>query len=64
MATRGECSSAGELRPDREWGLDPMWFSHVHLLGFDLLALRPAPHMQGSFYSVSHFVFHLSLFGF
>lgn len=48
----GETSSSGavrELRPVREWGLDPMCFAHVRLLGFELLALRPVPHMQGSF---------------
>lgn len=56
MATAGEACRAGrELRPVREWGLDPMCFTHVHLLGFDLLALRPVPHMQGlTFRSDSH----------
>ncbi|KAG0561379.1 hypothetical protein KC19_9G060400 [Ceratodon purpureus] len=50
MAMGGEASGAvRELRPVREWGLDPMCFAHVRLLGFDLLALRPVPHMQGSF---------------
>jgi hypothetical protein len=53
---RGEASGAvRELRPVREWGLDPMCFAHVRLLGFDLLALRPVPHMQGSFRSIPHF---------
>lgn len=36
------------MRPVREWGLDPMYFSHVRLLAFDLLAVRPLPHMPGS----------------
>ncbi|KAH9561765.1 hypothetical protein CY35_05G039500 [Sphagnum magellanicum] len=37
------------MRPVREWGLDPMYFSHVRLLAFDLLAVRPLPHMPGRF---------------
>lgn len=44
----GESSKARGSRPCREWEQDPLCFAHVRLLAFDLLALRPVPHMPGS----------------
>lgn len=40
-------AGSSEMRPVREWGLDPMCFTHVRLLAFDLLSLRPVPNLQG-----------------
>lgn len=45
----GESSKARGSRPCREWEQDPLCFAHVRLLAFDLLALRPVPHMPGYF---------------
>nr|XP_024362065.1 CST complex subunit STN1-like isoform X3 [Physcomitrium patens] len=45
MAMEGESSKARGSRPCREWEQDPLCFAHVRLLAFDLLALRPVPHM-------------------
>jgi len=49
MQANARAGGPSEMRPVREWGLDPMCFAHVRLLAFDLLSLRPVPNLQGSY---------------
>jgi hypothetical protein len=51
MQANARAGGPSEMRPVREWGLDPMCFAHVRLLAFDLLSLRPVPNLQGKSFS-------------
>ncbi|KAJ7517439.1 hypothetical protein O6H91_21G024600 [Diphasiastrum complanatum] len=45
MEFKVDHGSSSKTRPIFEWGFDPMCFSHVKLLAFDLLCIEQVPHL-------------------